>query len=125
MIAAAGFELVVYMNRRDRRTACRSRSPVRSAWHLVHTSCIFSRRCCQVNIPCTLRVTSACLYLIADLRQFWPWLSVFAQIVKHHHVELGRTAGRSVQLMRSPTSWVTPWVRVAPMWQLAQDGAAV
>ncbi len=34
------------------------------------------------------------------------------------------TAGRLFQLMRIPTSWVTGWLRVADMWQVAQVGAA-
>ena len=36
-------------------------------------------------------------------------------------VEIG---GRSVQEIRSPTSWVVSCLRVALMWQVAQVGAA-
>ena len=34
------------------------------------------------------------------------------------------TTGRSVILMRSPTSCVTGWLLVALIWQVAQVGAA-
>ena len=86
-----------------------------------------ARRSCQVNTWVTLRTFPS-----ADLRSSpifgnaWPsGMSIFDRSSNTTMLSLVEIAGRSVQLMRSPTSWVTAWVRVAPMWQVVQDGAAV